>query len=186
MKVYYPMVYAALLLAACNAGRQSDVAEKENENPTAVQGIEVGGGMMIDTHSIAENLLNSNDHTTFTKAAAAAGFLQTLSGPGPFTVLAPTNEAFNKLPAGMIDDLLLPGHKKTLANILNYHIIHGAFKTSDLTEGMELKTIQGETLKIAQQNGQWRFNNATVTIPDVLSENGIVFVIDAVLLPADK
>ena len=181
------MMYGTLLLAGCNtenAHHNDHAATKERAaaHPQQ-QGIEVGGTAMVDTKSIAGNMLNSNDHTTFTKAATAAGIIETLSGPGPFTVFAPTNEAFNKLPAGTVDDLLLPGRKQDLVNILNYHIIQGTFKTADLQDGMELKTVQGKTLKISRQNGKWHINNATVTIPDVLSANGITFIVDAVLLP---
>jgi uncharacterized surface protein with fasciclin (FAS1) repeats len=146
-------------------------------------GVMVGGANMVPSKNIVENAVNSTDHTTLVAAVKAAGLAETLSGTGPFTVFAPTNEAFNKLPAGAVDNLLKPEMKGDLTKVLTYHVVPGALKAADLKDGQELKTVQGQTLKVSVKDGKVMINGANVTIADVVSSNGVTHVIDAVLMP---
>ena len=131
---------------------------------------------------------NSKDHTTLVAAVKAAGLVETLQSAGPFTVFAPTNEAFNKLPAGTVDNLLKPENKAALTGILTYHVVAGAFKSTDLKDGQKVATVQGEELTIGYKDGKWTVTDAkgavaNITIADVISSNGVTYVIDAVLMP---
>ena len=156
----------------------------------------VGGAAMYDTKNIVENAVNSADHTTLVAAVTAAGLVETLSGPGPFTVLAPTNEAFAKLPAGTVENLLLPENKDMLTKVLTCHVV-GKAVLADAIMGMveadggahKFTTVGGceFTMKYADgkvmvEDGQG--NIANVTIADVVQSNGVIHVIDTVLLPA--
>ena len=147
------------------------------------QGVEVGGAMMVPSKNIVENAMGSSDHTTLVAAVKAGELVETLSGIGPFTVFAPTNEAFNKLPAGTVDNLLKPEMKKDLQGVLTYHVVSGALRAANLKDGMELTTVQGQKLKVSVKDGKVMINNANVTIADVISSNGVTHVVDAVLLP---
>ncbi|MFN3275104.1 MAG: fasciclin domain-containing protein [Paracoccus sp. (in: a-proteobacteria)] len=158
----------------------------------------VGGAEMLPTNNIVENAVNSADHTTLVAAVQAAGLAETLSGPGPFTVFAPTNAAFDKLPDGTVEGLLEPGSLETLQTILTCHVVPTeAFSPAVgnmIMQGggsAELETVGGCTLTasiraednallITDENG----NVATVNIPDVDQSNGVIHVIDTVLLPA--
>ncbi|HEV7285928.1 MULTISPECIES: fasciclin domain-containing protein [Kaistia] len=163
--------------------------------PSFAKTVMVGGAPMYPNKNIVENAVNSKDHTTLVAAVKAAGLVDTLSGPGPFTVFAPTNEAFAKLPAGTVDTLLKPANKGQLTSVLTYHVVPGKISAADIMKaakkmnGMaEYKTVQGETLKI-QVDGKkvWvidsKGNKARVTIADVNQSNGVIHVINAVLLP---
>lgn len=146
-------------------------------------GVEVGGAMMLPSKNIVENAANSKDHTTLVAAVKAAGLVETLSGTGPFTVFAPTNEAFDKIPKATLDGLLKPAMKADLTKILTYHVVSGTLKAADLKDGMELTTVQGEKLKVTVKDGKVMINGATVTIPDIMDSNGVTHVIDQVLMP---
>lgn len=149
------------------------------------QGVMVGGAMMIASRDIVDNAAMASNVTTLVAAVKAAGLVETLKGPGPFTVFAPTNAAFEKLPAGTVETLLKPENKAMLTSILTYHVVAGRYTSADLTDGMTLKTVQGEMIKISKVNGKIMVNGqATVEIPDVISKNGVTFVIDMVLMPA--
>ena len=143
----------------------------------------VGGAAMYPTKNIVENAVESKDHTTLVAAVKAAGLAETLSGKGPFTVFAPTNEAFARLPAGTVDKLLKPEMKKDLTGILTYHVVSGSYKASDLKDGLELTTVQGQKIKFTEKDGQWYVNDAKITITDAVSSNGVTHVIDGVLMP---
>jgi uncharacterized surface protein with fasciclin (FAS1) repeats len=157
--------------------------------------VEVGGAPMYPSKNIIENAVNSKDHTTLVAAVQAAGLVETLSGAGPFTVFAPTNEAFEKLPPGTVEMLLKPENKEALVNVLTYHVV-AADAMSDAIGKMiaddggehPVKTVSGGTL-IAKMNGDKitltdeNGNVATVTIADVKQSNGVIHVIDTVLLP---
>jgi uncharacterized surface protein with fasciclin (FAS1) repeats len=155
----------------------------------------VGGAAMLPSRNIVENAVNSKDHTTLVAAVKAAGLVDTLSGAGPFTVFAPTNEAFAALPAGTVDTLLKPENKATLTKILTYHVVAGKYTSKELTElaergggKAELKTVQGEPITVGKSGSQWtvtdaKGNAATITIADVMQSNGVIFVIDKVLMP---
>ena len=150
---------------------------------------------MFATKTIVDNAVNSKDHTTLVAAVSAAGLVPTLQSPGPFTVFAPTNMAFAKLPAGTVDMLLKPENKAALTGVLTYHVVPGKLSARDLMAmamkngGMtSLKTVQGEMLT-ARTNGKMlmltdtKGGTANVTIADVNQSNGVIHVVDAVLLP---
>ena len=155
----------------------------------------VGGAAMFPTKNIVENAVNSKDHTTLVAAVKAAGLVDTLEGPGPFTVFAPTNEAFAKLPTGTVDTLLKPENKDQLVKILTYHVVAGKVSSKELVKLIKsgggkamLKTVAGGTLTASLQGSKVvltdeKGGKATVTIADVYQSNGIIHVVDAVLLP---
>lgn len=155
----------------------------------------VGGAPMFQENNIIENAVNSRDHTTLVAAVKAGGLVDTLEGAGPFTVFAPTNEAFAALPAGTVNSLLKPKNKATLDKILTYHVIAGKLDTaaldSDIMAGggkASLKTVQGETLWVSGSGKNLmvtdaKGNMAKVTIADVYQSNGVILVVDKVLMP---
>jgi uncharacterized surface protein with fasciclin (FAS1) repeats len=149
----------------------------------------VGGAAMYPSKNIIQNAVNSKDHTTLVAAVKAAGLVQTLEGKGPFTVFAPTNAAFGKLPAGTVDTLVKPENKAALTKILTYHVVAGKLEASDLTDGKKLKTVEGEELTVKRDGGQVmvvdaKGGSSIVTISNVNQSNGVIHVIDTVLLPA--
>jgi uncharacterized surface protein with fasciclin (FAS1) repeats len=149
----------------------------------------VGGAAMFPSKNIIQNAVNSKDHTTLVAAVKAAGLVDTLEGKGPFTVFAPTNAAFGKLPAGTVDTLVKPENKATLTKILTYHVVPGKFDASDLTDGKKLKTAEGEELTVKKADGKVMIVDAkggssTVTISNVHQSNGVIHVVDTVLMPA--
>lgn len=155
----------------------------------------VGGAAMYPSKNIVENAINSKDHTTLVAAVKAAGLVDTLMSDGPFTVFAPVNSAFDKLPSGTVDNLLKPENKKTLQTVLTYHVVSGKWNANDILilikEGngkAKIKTVSGgiitawlkdKDVYVTDENG----NSAMVTIADVNQSNGVIHVIDAVLLP---
>lgn len=147
------------------------------------QGVMVGGANMVPSKNIVENALNSSDHNTLVAAVKAAGLAETLSGAGPFTVFAPANDAFAKLPAGTVDNLLKPEMKTDLTKVLTYHVVSGALRAADLKDGQKLKTLEGHELTVSIKDGKVMIDGANVTIPDVISSNGVTHVIDAVMMP---
>jgi uncharacterized surface protein with fasciclin (FAS1) repeats len=152
---------------------------------------------MYPTKTIVENAVNSKDHTTLVAAVKAAGLVDTLQTQGPFTVFAPTNKAFGKLPAGTVETLVQPASKATLTSVLTYHVVPGRYTARDLMalvkEGggqAQLKTVQGATLTVVPgRSGKSLFvsdakgNDARVTIADVMQSNGVIHVIDTVVMP---
>ena len=155
----------------------------------------VGGAEMYPSKNIIENAVNSKDHTTLVAAVKAADLVETLSGAGPFTVFAPTNEAFAMLPAGAVDGLLKPENKKALAGVLTYHVVAGKVSAEDLMKQIKdgggkamLKTVAGGTLTATEKDGKVYLTDekggeAMVTIADVDQSNGVIHVIDHVLMP---
>lgn len=155
----------------------------------------VGGAAMYPSKNIVENAVNSKDHTTLVAAVSAAGLVETLSGSGPFTVFAPTNAAFAKLPAGTVDTLVKPENKATLTKILTYHVVPGRVTAADLNAKIKagggkamLKTVQGEDLTATAMSGMVMITDAKggmshVTIADVTQSNGVIHVVDTVLMP---
>ncbi len=151
----------------------------------------VGGAAMFDNKTIVENAVNSKDHTTLVTAVKAAGLVDTLSGSGPFTVFAPTNAAFGKLPAGTVETLVKPESKATLTKVLTYHFVPGKLTASDLMkmkDGSKLKTAAGEELTVMSKGNKVTLKDAkggtsTVTIANVMQSNGVIHVIDTVLMP---
>ena len=154
------------------------------------KGVMVGGAMMTADKDIVDNAMGSSDHTTLVAAVKAAGLVETLKSAGPFTVFAPTNAAFDKLPAGTVNSLVTPEMKPTLTKILTYHVVPGRFMASDLKNGQTLTTVEGETLTVMKSGNSVMLKDAkggmsTVTIPNVVSSNGITHVVDTVLMPAN-
>ena len=155
----------------------------------------VGGAEMFATKNIVENAVNSKDHTTLVAAVKAAGLVDTLSSPGPFTVFAPTNAAFGKLPAGTVETLVKPENKDTLTGILTYHVVSGRVTSADLAKlikagkgSASLTTVNGGTLTAKMMGKKIVLTDAkggksTVTIANVMQSNGVIHVVDSVLLP---
>jgi uncharacterized surface protein with fasciclin (FAS1) repeats len=155
----------------------------------------VGGAAMYPTRNIVQNAVNSKDHTTLVAAVKAAGLVSTLEGPGPFTVFAPTNEAFAALPAGTVPTLLKPENKAELTKILTYHVVPGNYTTTELLNMISankgkamLKTVEGEPLTLSQADGKImvtdvKGDTAEITIGDVRQSNGEIYVINKVLMP---
>ena len=157
--------------------------------------VEVGGAAMYPSKNIVDNAVNSKDHTTLVAAVKAAGLVETLQGSGPFTVFAPTNSAFEKLPAGTVDNLLKPENKEMLSSVLTYHVIPGKLDSKEIASLIkkgdgkaELTTVEGgkiwlwmkgDNLVIKDEKG----GMATVTIKDVYQSNGVIHVIDTVVMP---
>lgn len=133
--------------------------------------------------TVVDVAIGSTDHTTLVAAVTAAGLVETLKGAGPFTIFAPTNAAFAALPAGTVDGLLKPESKAALTNILTYHVVAGSVKAADLKDGQKVKTLQGEELTVSIKDGKVKINGANVTAADLMGSNGVVHVIDAVLMP---
>ena len=143
----------------------------------------VGGAPMYEDKNIIENAVNSADHTTLVAAVQAAGLVETLSGPGPFTVFAPTNDAFAMLPAGTVDNLLKPENKDQLTAILTYHVVPGKVMAADVVKLDEAKTVNGKMIDVSVMGDKVMTNDATVTKTDIQASNGVIHVIDSVILP---
>src|ERR1019366_6090438 len=155
----------------------------------------VGGAPMYSSKDIIDNAVNSKDHTTLVAAVQAAGLVQTLKGPGPFTVFAPTNEAFAALPAGTVDNLLKPESKATLTKVLTYHVVAGKMDTATIMKAIDagggkatFTAVSGGTLTAMKSGSSIMIGDesggmARVTIPDVIQSNGVIHVVDKVLLP---
>lgn len=184
---------AAVSLSGCAMDsyntRETAGASASTDNPM------VGGAAMLRTRDIIDNAVNSADHTTLVAAVKAAGLVDTLKGTGPFTVFAPTNAAFAKLPAGTVDTLLKPENKGTLTTVLTYHVVPGNVDAADLAAriragngkamlttaqgGMLTASLQGSAVLITDAKG----NSARVTTADVYQSNGVIHVVDTVLMP---
>jgi uncharacterized surface protein with fasciclin (FAS1) repeats len=176
----------ALTAAVAPASAQDKMTKSEMSGEKTVM---VGGAAMFPSKNIIQNAVKSKDHTTLVAAVKAAGLVDTLEGKGPFTVFAPTNAAFAKLPAGTVDTLVKPENKATLTKILTYHVVPGKLEASDLTDGKKLKTVQGEELTIRRSGDtvmiiDAKGGSSTVTIPDVNQSNGVIHVVDTVLMPS--
>ena len=188
---------AALLAAACSPAQEKAEAPAETVAAPVEPSVMVGGAAMYPSKTIVENAANSADHTTLVAAVTAAGLGETLSGAGPFTVFAPTNAAFAKLPTGTVDTLLKPESKTALTGVLTYHVVVGRVSAADLLAQIDagggtatLTTVQGGTLKATKSAAggvtitDAKGNAATVTIADVGQSNGVIHVVDTVLLPS--
>jgi uncharacterized surface protein with fasciclin (FAS1) repeats len=132
--------------------------------------------------NIVDTAVSAGNFNTLVAAVKAAGLVETLNGTGPFTVFAPTDEAFAALPAGTVDDLLKPENKAKLAEILTYHVVAGKVMSADLSDGMTPATVNGKLVTIHTEGGV-KVNEATVSTADIDADNGVIHVIDAVLLP---
>ena len=175
---------AAVIAAPVHAQDKMMKSEMSGEKT-----VMVGGAAMFPSKNIVQNAVNSKDHTTLVAAVKAAGLVDTLSSKGPFTVFAPTNAAFAKLPAGAVDNLVKPENKAALTRILTYHVVPGKLNAADLTDGKKLTTVEGETLTVKLDGKKvWLIDakggKSSVTIADVNQSNGVIHVVDTVLMPA--
>ena len=155
----------------------------------------VGGAPMYSTRNIVQNAVNSKDHTTLVAAVKAGGLVDTLSGKGPFTVFAPTNAAFAKLPAGTVENLVKPENKATLDKILTYHVVPGRITAQQIAAmaarhggTATLKTVEGEPLRFKKSGKGWvvvdsKGDSSRITIANVMQSNGVIHVVDSVLMP---
>ena len=180
-KIVSALFAAALIVAASTAKAQDDPM--------------VGGAAMFASKNIVENAVNSKDHTTLVAAVKAAGLVDTLEGAGPFTVFAPTNAAFDKLPQGTVETLLKPENLDTLKKVLTYHVVAGRITTDDLAKMIHdnggkatLTTVEGGTLTVWMKDHKFMITDdkggmAAITIPNVYQSNGVIQVIDTVLMP---
>lgn len=183
---------AALALTMTMAFASNANAQVETKKEKTVM---VGGAAMYPSKNIVENAANSKDHTTLVAALKAAGLVETLQSAGPFTVFAPTNEAFAKLPKGTVETLLMPENKETLTKILTYHVVPGKISSKDLVEMIAknngkfmAKTVEGQDLTFMLKGKDVyiqdaKGGSAKVTIADVNQSNGMIHVIDTVLMP---
>lgn len=184
---------AAVLMAAtggCATMMGDNAAMASDQNVPMV-----GGAPMYPTRNIIENAVNSQDHTTLVAAVKAAGLVDTLSGPGPFTVFAPTDAAFAKLPAGTVDTLVMPANKAMLTSILTYHVVPGRLSAADIAAQaarnggtLNLTTVAGGRIALSRAGSGWRITDAKggtsmITIADVNQSNGVIHVVDTVLMP---
>jgi uncharacterized surface protein with fasciclin (FAS1) repeats len=185
-----PTAVAVAALAFAAAAATPAFAQSKEQTVT------VGGAPMYPSKNIIQNAVNSKDHTTLVAAVKAAGLVETLQGPGPFTVFAPTNAAFAKLPAGTVDTLLKPQMKEKLVAVLTYHVLPGRLSVKDLWEASnkgggkaKFKTVEGEEITV-EFKGQVltirdsKGNASKVTVQNVFQSNGVIHVIDSVLLPS--
>ena len=188
-------LFSLALVAMFSVGATTTVSA-QTKTKTKAKVVMVGGAAMYPTKNIVENAVNSKDHTTLVAAVKAAGLVETLQSAGPFTVFAPTNEAFNKLPAGTVETLVKPENKATLAKILTYHVVAGRMTSKDLMKAIKggkgtatLKTVSGGTLTAMMKGSKTielkdeKGGVSTVTIADVIQSNGVIHVVNTVLMP---
>jgi uncharacterized surface protein with fasciclin (FAS1) repeats len=169
------MIALALLLPACGGGSAA--------NTTSNQSATSGSEQPAAAANIVDTAVGAGQFQTLVAAVRAAGLVETLSGPGPFTVFAPTDAAFAALPAGTVDTLLLPENRDRLRAILTYHVVAGDVRAAQVTTMTSATTVQGASLPISTVDGQVRVGEATVVNADVVASNGVIHVIDRVLLP---
>jgi uncharacterized surface protein with fasciclin (FAS1) repeats len=171
-------VLAMTTLAACGSSTSSSTTSAPAAaSSTPASSAPAAAGTIVDVAAA------NPDFSTLVAAVKAAGLAETLSGTGPFTVFAPTNEAFAKLPAGLVDKLLLPANKDVLAKILTYHVVASKVMAADVKDG-KVATVEGSEITLSTMNGV-TVNDAKVTAADVAASNGVIHVIDTVLVPAD-
>jgi len=172
---------AAGFLIACDAS--TTTATEDTSEETSYEEVQVEEAPMEADETVVDIAIGSSDHTTLVAALSAADLVETLNGNGPFTVFAPTNAAFEKLPAGTVDNLVKPENKEKLSGILTYHVVAGNVKAADLSDGQVVKTINGQDLKVSIKDGNVMINGAKVTAADLSGSNGVVHVVDSVLMP---
>jgi uncharacterized surface protein with fasciclin (FAS1) repeats len=198
MKRKFLYATAAVLIGLSPAGALAQSAMSGGMNSMGMAATTdpmVGGAAMYPRKNIVENAVNSKDHTTLVAAVKAAGLVPTLESKGPFTVFAPTNEAFDKLPPGTVNTLVQPANKPALVKILTYHVVAGDYSAADLLNMINqgggkatLTTVEGEKLTVTTSGGHIILTDAkggmsTITIPDVVQSNGVIHVVNTVLMP---
>ena len=176
------MIYS-FILVSCNSGtEQNETTNSADESAVTSTG-QSGIQDDMSQKNVVQVAISSNDHTTLVKAVQAADLVNALSNAGPFTVFAPTNAAFDKLPAGIVESLLTPEKKDDLADILQYHVSLGVFKADSFTEGQVIGQVNGGNITITKKDGKIIVNGTATVIASIPASNGIIHVIDGVLLP---
>lgn len=167
-------VVAAVLLSQIGSAANADCGSKKNQCTKSQAAV---------TNDIVDTAVSNGSFTTLVTALKAAGLVETLKGEGPFTVFAPTDEAFKKIPAADLQALL--ADKAKLTAVLTYHVLPGSVKASDVADGKVAKTVQGSEVRFSVKNGIAKIDNANITATDIATSNGVIHVIDTVILPAN-
>ena len=192
LKSIFVVALAVMTFTACTDESDTEV---ESDNMEQTESYESGDNMendnmqndsMAGDETIVSVASGNKNLSTLVKAVKSTGSVQMLSSEGPFTVFAPTNEAFNALPQGTLDNLMMAENEDKLRNILAYHVVEGTMMAADLKDGQTLTTAQGADLQVTKQNGNVMINGATVAKADVQASNGVVHVVDTVLMPSNN
>ena len=179
MKNIFLSGMVALAMVACGPQESTEETVENEEMEVMEESME-----MEETQpNVVEIAVGSPDHTTLVAAVTAAGLVETLSGEGPFTIFAPTNDAFAALPEGTVENLLLEENKDQLTSILTFHVVAGNVMSGDLSDGQVVTTLNGQELTVSIADGVVKINGATVVAADLAGSNGVIHVIDTVLLP---
>lgn len=179
-----PLVLTTMFLISCgNDTQTSAIASSTEANTAAGQASVKDDASMKDIVKVA---VRSADHTTLVRALKQAELVDVLANPGPFTVFAPTNEAFNKLPKGTLDDLMKPEKKTDLQNILQYHVTTSSLKADYFKDGQTIGMVNGDHIAVSVKDGKIVLNNSATIVASVQASNGLVHIVDAVLLPPAK
>ena len=178
------MIAGACLFMSCNSATETktETPAEPTEALTGQSGVQDD----VSARNVVQVAVSSPDHTTLVKAVQAAGLVDALSNAGPFTVFAPTNAAFGALPAGTVENLLKPENKDALVNILQYHVIVGVYNAESFTDGQEIGQVNGDPITMSVKDGKVMINGKATIVASIPAANGVVHVIDAVLLPPTK
>ena len=182
-KLCLPLFIAALVQFGCSTNPKADATVEASTSPQTTMTGQSGVKDEISNPNIVQVAVGSKDHTTLVEALKAASLVDAMSNAGPFTVFAPTNAAFEKLPAGTVEGLLKPDQKDALSDILEYHVYVGVIKTESMRDGQTLGQVNGDNITINVKDGQYMVNNKAKIVASVPASNGIIHVIDEVLLP---
>jgi len=176
-------IFLLLLVAGCNPSAQNQTPAAADAGTTGPTVGQSGVKDDVSTPNVVQVAVGSTDHTTLVTAVKAAALVDVLSNAGPFTVFAPTNAAFDKLPAGTVEGLLKPDQKDALSNILEYHVYVGVIKTEAMRDGQILGQVNGKNITVSVKDGKYMINDKATIVASVPASNGIIHVIDEVLLP---
>ncbi len=176
-------IICCFIFMGCNSGTGQKQSTATETTPVEVTTGQSGVKDDMSQKNVVQVAIGSTDHTTLVAAVKAAGLVDVLSNAGPFTVFAPTNAAFDKLPAGTVDNLLKPEKKEDLTDILQYHVSVGVFKTDMFTDGQVIGQVNGGNITITKKDGKFLVNGTATIIASIPASNGIIHVIDGVLLP---
>jgi uncharacterized surface protein with fasciclin (FAS1) repeats len=187
ISLFVIVTFSIFLFSSCDSGETN----AQNSNAATTTAAAKDGGQSTVQDDISEKNVvqiaeGSKDHSTLVKAVVAGELVDALSNAGPFTVFAPTNEAFDKLPAGTLDNLLKPENKADLQSILQYHVSLGVFKTENMEDGQTIGQVNGDNITLSVKDGKVTVNGTAHVIASIPASNGIIHVVDAVLLPPKK
>ena len=180
--IFYLVLCLVAIMAACNSSTQQPQQAAQTESNQSLVG-QSGVKDEVSNPNVVQVAVSSKDHTTLVTALKAASLVDAMSNAGPFTVFAPTNAAFDKLPAGTVEGLLKPDQKDALSNILEYHVYVGVIKTDYMRDGQQLGQVNGKNITINVKDGKYMVNGKANIVASVPASNGIIHVIDEVLLP---